>query len=100
MMTFNEKHLWIFPLVPTAWAYSILSEYFWKIARRKIEVPKARGDFGDNLSVREVFRSNRRVARKWGVPKRRFRKWGTAQKHAYVSCNYYFGGVPRGKVTR
>ena len=31
MMAFNEKHHWVFPLVPTACAYAKLDGYFGKL---------------------------------------------------------------------
>ena len=35
MMTFNEKHRWAFPLVPTACGYAKLNEYFGKLRDEK-----------------------------------------------------------------
>ena len=36
MMTYNWKHHWVFPLVPTACAYAKLNDYFWKMQRGKL----------------------------------------------------------------
>ena len=58
MMTFNEKNRWVFPLVPTAFAYAKSNEYFGKLQNSKIEVLQAQGDFGGDLSVRKVLRVN------------------------------------------
>ena len=33
MMTYNEKHHWVFPLVPTACAYTKLNDYFRKMQK-------------------------------------------------------------------
>merc|ERR1712112_14123 len=57
MMTYNEKHHWVFPLVPTACAYTKLNDYFWEIKQEQIEVSQAQGDFGDHLEVRKVTKS-------------------------------------------
>ena len=49
-MTFNEKHHWVFPLVPTACACAKLDEYFGKIAECKnyghAGAGRFRGPFG------------------------------------------------------
>ena len=36
MMTFDEKHLCVFSLVPTSCAYAISGEYFGKLQKRKL----------------------------------------------------------------
>ena len=46
MMTYNEKHHWVFPLVPTACAYANLSDYFRQIKQGEIEVSQTHGDSG------------------------------------------------------
>ena len=46
MMTYNEEHHWVFPLVPTACAYTKLNDYFWKIQKKQIEISQVQGDFG------------------------------------------------------
>ena len=38
MMTYNEKHHWVFHLVPTACAYTKLNDYFRKMQKEQIEV--------------------------------------------------------------
>ena len=92
MATFNEKHRWVWPLVPTACAYAKLSEYFGKLRGFGIEVPKAQGDFGWNLSVRGFLRAkHHRLQSKMGIPKRRFQKWGYGSKYDFASCKYHFG---------
>ena len=48
MMNFNEKHRWLFPLVPTACAYTKLGEYFGKSRKSEIEALQIQGDFGGN----------------------------------------------------
>ena len=57
MVTYSEKHHWVFPLVPTDCAYTKLNDYFWKIKQEQIEV---RGDFGDHSEVRKVTKSKSR----------------------------------------
>ena len=56
MMTFNEKHHWVFPLAPTACAYNILDGYLWKLRKAEIEVMQTQGDFGGNLAVKQVVK--------------------------------------------
>ena len=46
MMTSNDKHRWVFPLVPTACAYAKLGEYFGKLRKAEIEAHQLKGDFG------------------------------------------------------
>ena len=57
MVTFSEKNHWVFPLGPTACAYSKLNEYFAKLRGLEIEVLQVQGDFGVDLSVRKVLRT-------------------------------------------
>ena len=65
MMTFSEKHRWVFHLAPTACSYSKLDGYFGKLRRSEIEVLQAQGDFGDHLEVRKVNKTkNQRLERK------------------------------------
>ena len=59
MVTFNGKRHLVFPLDPTSCAYSKLNEYFGKLRNSKIEVLQLQGDFGCNLSVREVLRAGK-----------------------------------------
>ena len=63
MMTFNEKHHWVFPLGPTSCDYTKLNEYVAKLQNSKIEVLQAQWDFGENLSARQVFRAKTTIAR-------------------------------------
>ena len=56
MMAFSEKHHCVFPLAPTSCAYTKLNEYFGKLRGLGIEDLQVQGDFGGNLSVREVLR--------------------------------------------
>ena len=60
MMTFNEKHHWVFPLVPTSCDYAKLDDYFGKMQKSEIEAMQAQGDFGDHLEVRKVNKSKNR----------------------------------------
>ena len=57
MATFNEKHHWVFPLVPTSSDRDKSNEYFRKLLGLGIEVLQVQGDFGKNLSAREVLRA-------------------------------------------
>ena len=41
VMTFNEKRHWVFPLAPTACAYTKLDEYFGELRKAEIEVLQA-----------------------------------------------------------
>ena len=42
-ITFNVEHRWVFPLVPTARAYTKLDEYFGKFRNAEIQVLQAQG---------------------------------------------------------
>ena len=46
MVTYNEKHLRAFPLVPTSCSYSKLGEYFGELRKSQIAALQAHGDFG------------------------------------------------------
>ena len=59
MVTFNGKHRVVFPLFPTDCAYDKLNEYFGKSRDSEIEVLQVRGDFGWDLSAREVLRAKK-----------------------------------------
>ena len=68
MMTYNGKHHWVFPLVPTACAYAKLNGYFWEIKQGQIEVLQAQGDFWDYLEVRKVTKSkSHKLQGKWEI---------------------------------
>ena len=45
MMTYNEKHHWVFPLFPTACDYAKLDAYFGELQNRKWGYCKRRGIF-------------------------------------------------------
>ena len=78
MMTFNEKHRLVFPLVSNSRDYAKLYEYFGKLRGSKIEVLQVQGDFGENLAGQIVPRvGKQRLQSKMEVPKRRFLKWET-----------------------
>ena len=67
MMTFDENHHCVFPLVPTACAYTKLDGYFGKLQKAQIEVLQMQGGCGENLAVRKVMESkNRRLMIKMG----------------------------------
>ena len=51
MLTFNEKHRWVFPLVPTSCAYAKLVEYFGKIAECGNYGHATSGDCVDHLEA-------------------------------------------------
>ena len=53
MMTFNEKHNWVFHLAPTAFDYSKLDEYFGKLRKAEIGARQTHRDFGGNSAVRK-----------------------------------------------
>ena len=55
MVAFNEKNRWVFPLVPTASAYTKLDKYVGKLRNSKIERLQAQGAFGENFSSAESF---------------------------------------------
>ena len=46
MMTYNGERRWVFPLVPTAYAYAKLCGYFGEMRKAQIEVPQAQGILG------------------------------------------------------
>ena len=56
-MTSNDKHRWVFPLVPTACAYAKLDDYFRKMQKKQIEVLQTQGDFSETQEVRKVSKS-------------------------------------------
>ena len=56
-MTFNDKHRWVFPLVPNACAYTKLEQYFRKMQARELEVLQTQGDFLESQEVRKVTKS-------------------------------------------
>ena len=62
IMTFNEKHHWVFPLTPTSFSYTKLNGRFGKLQKSEMEVLKMCGDFGANLAAREVIRTNKQWA--------------------------------------
>ena len=71
MMTFNEKHHWVFPLVPTACDYAKLNEHFGPLQNSQIEVLQSQVDFGGNLSVPKALCGKRNDCDvKLQVPKR------------------------------
>ena len=71
MRTYNEKHHWVFPLAPTACAYTKMGGYFLENAKkRKLKYCKRLGDFGCHLEVRNVAKSkSQRLPGKWENPK-------------------------------
>ena len=70
MMTFNEKHHWVFPLVPTDCDYAKTGEYFGKLQKSEIEAHQVQGDFGGYLEERKVNKAeNRRLWSKMGKSK-------------------------------
>ena len=56
-MTFNDKHHWVFPLVPNACAYAKLDDYFRKMQKNQIEVLHTQADFLEVHEVRKVSKS-------------------------------------------
>ena len=76
MMTFNAKHRWGAPLVPTARAYSKLNEYFGKLQCSEIEVSQAQGEFGGKFNSSRSFTSEKEtIPKEDGMfRKRRFQK--------------------------
>ena len=67
MMTSDENHHLVFPLVTTACDYTKLDEYFGELRKAEIEVMQTQGDFVGNLAVREVARTkNQRLMSKMG----------------------------------
>ena len=63
MMTYNGKHHWVFPLIPTACAFAKRGGYFWEMEKAQIEVFQAQGDFLDHLEVRKVAESKIQMLR-------------------------------------
>ena len=62
-MTFNDKHHWVFPLVPNACAYAKLDDYFRKMQKGQIEVLQTQADFGEIQEVRKVSKSKQNRVR-------------------------------------
>ena len=94
MVTFNEKHRWVFPLVPTACAYAKLNEYIGKLRGLRIGVLQVQGDFlGGILPIREVLRTkHRRLRSKMGsFENDDFGNGRHDSEYAFWSCNYHFG---------
>ena len=82
MMTFNEKHHWVFHLVPTAFDYAKLDAYLGKLQKSQMEALQVQGDIGDHLEVRKVAKTkNRWLQSKIENPKRSFRTWGFNSKY-------------------
>ena len=71
MMTYNEQHPWVFPLVPTACARAKLYEYFGQMRKSQILVLRAQGDFGGHLEVRKVTKSKSQRLQENGKYKKR-----------------------------
>ena len=99
MMTFDEKHHLVLPLVPTACDYAKLNGYIGELRDAKIEVLQAHGDFCENLSVREVPRPNQqRTQSKMGsFEDGDFINGRYGPKYAFASFGYYFGLLCGGK---
>ena len=92
MMTFNEKRHWVFPLVPTACAYTKLNEYFGKLRSPEIEAPQLQGDFGGILAVQKVIRAQSGDCKvKWKVSIRRFLKWDMVRNTLFRMVNTISG---------
>ena len=70
MMTFNEKHYWVFPLVPSACDYPKLDGYFGKFLNAEISALQAQGNSGGHLAARRVIETkNQRLEIKMGKSK-------------------------------
>ena len=77
MVNYNEKHHWVFPLVPTSCAYAKLDGYFGKMQKSKMSALQAQGDFGDHLEVRKVTKNkSQRLESKMG----KYFTWRANQK--------------------
>ena len=87
MMTYNEKHHWALPLLPTACAYAKLRDYFRKIQKEQIEILQVQGDFGGHLGVRKVTKAKAKKIQ-GGVEdeNRLFRKWKMRYKIRLREC--------------
>ena len=46
MMTYNEKHHWVLPLVPTACDYTKLNDYFWEMQKGELRFCRYMGISG------------------------------------------------------
>ena len=73
MMTFNEKHHWVFPLVPTACSYAKLGGYLGKLQKSQMEGLQVQGFFGSFGSPESGQSQNRRLGVKMETQKRLFR---------------------------
>ena len=54
MVTFNEQHLWVSPLVPAEISYKKSYRYFGKLRKRKLRHRKSREISVGNLAVTKV----------------------------------------------
>ena len=91
MMTFNEKHHLVSPLVPTACACAKLYEYLGKLRNSKIEVLQAQGDFG------EIYQHGKRYGKKATIARYNGKSQGgnlrngrSDSKYTLTSGKYYF----------
>ena len=89
---FIDKHRWVFPLVPTACAYTKLDEYFRKMQKHQIEVLQTQGDFSETQEVRKVSKSkqNRERNRMEKIYEYYFRFEKFNSKLAYASSTNDF----------
>ena len=62
-VTFNDKHHWVFPLVPNACAYAKLDDYFRKMQKNQVEVLQTQADFSEMQEVRKVSKSKQNRVR-------------------------------------
>ena len=64
MMTYNEKHHWVFPLVPTDSAYAKLNDYFGGMQKGKLRFCRFGGFLGPFGSSRSNKNQKPEVTRK------------------------------------
>ena len=95
MMTFNEKHHFVFPLVQTACASAKSNGYFGQSQNSKIAVLKAQSDFGGNSPAREVLRKqNNDYKVKWEVPKSIIPETEGSSRHTLLRVVDTISGCP------
>ena len=101
MMTFNEKRHWVFPLVPTDWAYAKLDGYFGKLQKSEIEALQVQGDFGGHLEVRKVNKTkNRWLGGKMGKFKAAVSDVGDTIRNTFARMANALSGSDGPKLTR
>ena len=88
------RYHWVFPLVPTACAYTKLNDFFWQIKQGKIEVAQTQVDFGDHLEARKSTKSkSRNFKEKWKMQIDNFGNGKCDTKYVCANGECSFGHI-------